>query len=57
MPMIEDNEPCPECKSTNTTVSIHGAIRQWWCQNCGKPFMPEWAKRRAKAGASNEEGL
>lgn len=35
------NEKCPHCGSTNTSVAIHGAIRQWWCQDCGQPFMPE----------------
>lgn len=35
------NETCPNCDSRNTSVAIHGAIRQWWCQSCGKPFMPK----------------
>ncbi len=34
------NEECLHCHSTDTSVAIHGAIRQWWCQSCGKPFMP-----------------
>ncbi|MDI6886716.1 MAG: hypothetical protein QMD22_10350 [archaeon] len=39
--MYPRRERCPKCGSTNTSVAIHGAIRQWWCQNCGEPFMPE----------------
>lgn len=35
------DEPCPHCGSIDTSVAIHGAIRQWWCQSCGQPFMPE----------------
>lgn len=39
--LYAQNEPCPYCGSINTTVAIHGAIKQWWCQTCDKPFMPE----------------
>ena len=33
-------EACPQCGSTKSSVAIGGAIRQWWCQACGNPFMP-----------------
>ena len=39
--MYKRNEICPHCGSRNSTVTIHGAIRQWWCQSCGEPFMPK----------------
>lgn len=35
------NEKCLYCGSRNSTVTIHGGIRQWWCQDCGKAFMPK----------------
>lgn len=35
------NEECPHCHSRDTSVAIHGAIRQWWCQSCVQPFMPK----------------
>ncbi|RLC70681.1 MAG: hypothetical protein DRI26_06645 [Chloroflexi bacterium] len=34
-------ETCPHCGSDNSVVAIHGAIRQWWCQDCKRPFMPD----------------
>lgn len=34
------DEACPKCGSTASSVAINGAIRQWWCQACGSPFMP-----------------
>lgn len=34
------DEACPKCGSTASSVAINGAIRQWWCQACGLPFMP-----------------
>ncbi len=48
--IYQRNEECPHCHSTNTSVAIHGAIRQWWCQSCGQPFMPEELdKQRSEA--------
>ncbi len=38
------DEKCPHCGSTNTAVTIHGGIRQWWCQACEQPFMPSELK-------------
>ena len=50
------DEICPFCGSTNTSVAIHGAIRQWWCQNCGQPFMPELDRRKQGDAANAGEG-
>lgn len=39
--LYKRNEQCPSCGSIKTSVAIHGAIRQWWCQDCGMSFMPK----------------
>jgi len=49
------SEKCPHCGSTKTSVAIHGAIRQWWCQSCGQPFMPKELEQLPTAN-SNKDG-
>lgn len=32
------DRPCPYCKSTNTVLIVHGALRQYKCKTCGTFF-------------------
>ena len=48
-------EECPYCHSRITSVAIHGAIRQWWCQSCGRPFMPKFEENDRKEEPMNTQ--